>query len=201
MGHPMININGEQIGKSVLLKEVVNGTGCLVPEEGMNLLFLISLFFMLGKGCCVLALMLGTGEEGCAADSNWFFWLLLGYSGVLLVTLLKLVLNRKAEISCVISLCFAENASFLPLLCYFCPHCSVAVTESLIKIIKLYIFSNANSFKNVYALGKKEKKGISSLDAPINLDKTGLTVLPNGVSLYIVRLFVIPLITKPLLTA
>lgn len=162
--HPMININWEQIGKSVLLKEVVNGTGCLVPKEDINLLFLISLCFMLGKGCYVLALMPGPGEEGCAADSNWFLWLLLGYSGVLFVTLLKLVLNRKAEISCVISLYFTEKASFLPLLLYFCPHRSDAVPESLIQIINLYVFNSANSFTlRMYMLWKiKEKMYLKS---------------------------------------
>lgn len=91
--------------------------------------------------------------------------LLLGYSGVLFVALLKQVLNRKAEISSVITLCIAEKACFLPLLLYFYPCCLVAITkrESLIikgpKIIRLYFFSNAHKFylKNVCALKKRKK--------------------------------------------
>jgi len=72
-----------------------------------------------------------------------FQLLLLGYSGVFFVALLKLVLSRKAEIASVVTPCTAEKACFLPLLLYCYPHCSVATTgrESLIikgtKVIRL----------------------------------------------------------------
>lgn len=109
---PLINVNWKQTEKFVLLKEEVNGAGCLVPKDGINLLFLISSFFMLGKDSYALALMLGPGW-GVVQLTATVFRLLLGYSGVLVTTLLKLVLNRKTEVPSVITLCITAKAYFV----------------------------------------------------------------------------------------